>query len=59
VFGRGLGDLGLLALELIARFVVADDRWAFVKKHPLDVLPSCCLSYVRFGCCACSRCSTC
>ena len=27
----------LLALELIARFVIAHDKWVFVKKHPLDV----------------------
>ena len=27
----------LLALELIARFAIAHDKWVFVKKHPLDV----------------------
>ena len=28
---------GLLAAELIARFVIASDKWVFVKRHPLDV----------------------
>lgn len=28
----------LLALELLARFVVAPDKWLFVRHHPLDVL---------------------
>ena len=29
---------GVLAVELLARFAVAEDRWAFVKRHPIDVL---------------------
>jgi voltage-gated potassium channel len=29
---------GVLALELLARFMSAEDRWAFLKRHPLDVL---------------------
>lgn len=29
---------GTLVAELLVRFVVAEDRWVFVKRHPIDVL---------------------
>ncbi len=28
----------VLALELVVRFFVAEDKWAFTKRHPLDIL---------------------
>jgi voltage-gated potassium channel len=28
----------VLALELVVRFFAAEDKWAFAKKHPLDIL---------------------
>ena len=27
----------MLALELVVRFVAAEDKWAFARKHPLDI----------------------
>ena len=29
---------GVLVVELLVRFVIAEDRWVFVKRHPIDVL---------------------
>ena len=29
---------GVLVIELLVRFVSAEDRWRFVKRHPVDVL---------------------
>ena len=29
---------GVLVVELLVRVVIAEDRWAFVKRHPIDVL---------------------